>query len=107
LVTGSTAASGSIDLEVTDSPAGSPTVYRVTMAGDSATITEGSDDSADATVAGNIASWVSALGSVGDRSGLRITGNAALASTVLDLLSLGQGREAAVEPARDLESAAG
>jgi DNA-binding HxlR family transcriptional regulator len=107
LMNGSTAASGSVDLEVTDSPAGSPTVYRVTMTGDSAQIAETPDDTPDATVTGSVATWVNALGTIGDRSGLRITGNAALASTLLDLLSLGQGREAAMEPARDLESAAG
>ena len=107
LMNASTAASGSIDLEVTDNPAGSPTVYRVTMTGDSAEIAEGSDDAPDATVTGTVATWVSSLGPVGDREGLRITGNAALASTLLDLLSLGRGREAAIEHARDLESATG
>ncbi|MGZ4168589.1 MAG: winged helix-turn-helix transcriptional regulator [Solirubrobacteraceae bacterium] len=107
LMNGRTAASGNIDLEVTDNPAGSPTVYRVTMAGDSAEIAEGSDDTPDATVAGNMAAWVQALGPVGERDGLRTTGNAALASSLLDLLSLGHGREAAIEPARDLESATG
>jgi DNA-binding HxlR family transcriptional regulator len=107
LMNGSTAASGTIDLEVTDSPAGSPTVYRVTMEGDSAEIAEGSDDAPDATVTGTMATWVRALGPIGDRDSLRLTGNGALASTLLDLLSLGRGREAAIEPARDLESAAG
>jgi DNA-binding HxlR family transcriptional regulator len=107
LVNGRTAASGAIDLEVTDSPTGSPTVYRVTMAGDSAAIAEGSDDAPDATVTGTMATWIRALGPVGDHEGLRITGNTVLASTLLDLLSLGRGREAAIEPARDLESATG
>jgi DNA-binding HxlR family transcriptional regulator len=107
LMNGSTAASGTIDLEVSDSPAGSPTAYRVTMEGDSAAIAEGPEGSSDATVTGTMATWVRALGPIGERDGLRITGNAALASTLLDLLSLGRGREAAVEPARDLESAAG
>jgi len=107
LMNGSTAASGLIDLEVTDSPPASPTVYRVTMEGDSAEISEGSDDAPDATVTGTVATWVGALGPVGDRDGLRITGNSQLASTLLDLLSLGRGGEAAIAPARDLESAAG
>jgi HxlR-like helix-turn-helix len=107
LMNAGAAASGSIDLEVTDNPAGSPTVYRVTMAGDTAEIAEGSDDAPDATVTGTVATWVSALGPVGNRERLRITGNAALAATLLDLLSLGRGREAAMQPARDLESAAG
>ena len=107
LMNASTAGSGSIDLEVTDNPAGSPTVYRVTMKGDSAEIAEGSDESPDATVTGTMATWIHALSPVGDRSALRITGNAALAATLLDLLSLGRGRGAAIEPARDLESATG
>ncbi|HEY2318585.1 MAG TPA: helix-turn-helix domain-containing protein [Solirubrobacteraceae bacterium] len=107
LMNGSTSPSGTIDLEVTDSPTGSPTVYRVTMTGDGAEISEGSDDTAEATVAGSMAGWVRALGPIGERDGLRVSGNAPFAGTLLDLLSLGQGREAAMEPARDLESAAG
>ena len=64
LMNGSTAASGLIDLEVTDNPAGSPTVYRVTMEGDSAEISEHAEDAPDATVTGTVASWVSALGPI-------------------------------------------
>lgn len=107
LVNGSTAASGTIDLEVTDNPAGSPTSYRVTMAGDSAEISESADGSADATVTGTMSSWIRALGPIGERDGLRSSGNAALSSTLLDLLSLGQGRAIAPELERDLESATG
>ena len=107
LVNGSTAASGTIDLEVTDNPSGSPTSYRVTMAGDSAEISESADGSADATVSGTVSSWIRALGPIGERDGLRSSGNAALSSTLLDLLSLGQGRAIAPELERDLESATG
>jgi hypothetical protein len=107
LVNGSTAASGTIDLEVSDNPSGSPTSYRVTMAGDSAEISESADGSADATVSGTVSSWVRALGPIGERDGLRSAGNAALSSTLLDLLSLGQGRAIAPELERDLESATG
>ncbi len=107
LVNGSTAASGTIDLEVTDNPSGSPTSYRVTMAGDSAEISESADGSADATVTGTVSSWIRALGPIGERDGLRSSGNAALSSTLLDLLSLGQGRAIAPELERDLESATG
>jgi hypothetical protein len=107
LVNGSTAASGTIDLEVTDNPSGLPTSYRVTMAGDSAEISESADGSADATVSGTVSSWVRALGPIGERDGLRSAGNAALSSTLLDLLSLGQGRAIAPELERDLESATG
>ena len=106
LVNGSTAASGTIDLQVTDNPAGSPTAYRVTMEGDSADISESADGSPDATVTGTVSAWVRALGPVGERDGLFSAGNAALASTLLELLSLGHGsRDIALE--RDLESAAG
>jgi hypothetical protein len=107
LVDGNSAASGTIDLEVTDSPSGSPASYRVTMEGDSAEISESADGSPDAAVSGSMSAWVRALGPVGERDGLRSTGNAALASTLLDLLSLGQGRDIALERERDLESAAG
>jgi hypothetical protein len=47
---------------------------------------------------------------MGDREGLTSSGNASLAGTLLDLLALGEGREAAVidhQRQRDLESAAG
>jgi hypothetical protein len=107
LVNGSTAASGTIDLEVTDNPTGAPAAYRVTMEGDSAEISESVDGSSDATVNGTMAAWVRALGPIGERDGLRSSGNVALASTLLDLLSLGQGRDIALEAERDLESAAG
>ncbi len=107
LVNGSTAASGTIDLEVTDSAAGAPDAYRVTMAGDSAEISESPDGAPDATVSGTMSAWIRALGPVGERDGLLSSGNAALSSTLLDLLSLGQGRDIALERERDLESATG
>jgi hypothetical protein len=48
------------------------------------------------------------MGPMGDREGLSGSGNASLASTLLDLLALGEGREASViEHERDLESATG
>ncbi len=52
--------------------------------------------------------WVRALGPLGDREGLSTSGDTSLAATLLDLLALGEGREAAViERQRDLESATG
>jgi hypothetical protein len=54
-----------------------------------------------------MSAWIRALGPVGERDGLRSSGNAALSSTLLDLLSLGQGRDIAPELERDLESATG
>jgi DNA-binding HxlR family transcriptional regulator len=108
LVNGSSEMTGAVDLEVTDAPSGSAT-YRVTMSGSHAQIAENvQDGSADAMLRGTTSAWVRALGPMGDRTALTSSGNVALASTLLDLLALGEGREAAVlEPARDLESAAG
>jgi hypothetical protein len=108
LVNGSSEMSGAVDLEVTDAPSGSAT-YRVTMSGSHAQIAENVEEgSADAMLRGTTSAWVRALGPMGDRTALTSSGNVALASTLLDLLALGEGREAAVlEPARDLESAAG
>jgi len=109
LVDGSTSTTGTIDLEVTDGPSGSASTYRVTMTGTKAEITEHTEDgSADASVRGTTSAWIHALGPMGDRAGLNSSGNAPLAWALLDLLALGEGREAAVaEPERDLESAAG
>jgi DNA-binding HxlR family transcriptional regulator len=108
LVNGNSDITGSVDLEVTDGPSGSAT-YRVTMSGSHAQIAENVEEgSADAMLRGTTSAWVRALGPIGDRAALSGSGNGALASSLLDLLALGEGREAAVlEPARDLESAAG
>src|SRR5947209_16869985 len=107
LMNGGTAASGTVDLEITDSAPGAPAVYRVTLSGDSAEITEGAEDAADATVSGTRDAWIQALGPVGERDGLRSSGDTALASALLELVSSGEGRAATAEPARDLESATG
>jgi DNA-binding HxlR family transcriptional regulator len=107
LVHGSSGATGSVDLEVTDGPSGSAT-YRVTMSGSHAEVAENVEDgSADATLRGSTSAWVRALGPMGDREGLSSSGNDSLASMLLDHLALGEGREAAaLESERDLESAA-
>jgi hypothetical protein len=108
LVDGTSGATGSVDLEVTDASSGSAT-YRVTLTGSHAEIAENVEDgSADALLRGTTSAWVRALGPMGDRGGLSSSGDGSLASTLLDRLALGEGREAAVlEPERDLESAAG
>jgi DNA-binding HxlR family transcriptional regulator len=109
LVDGSSGVSGSVDLEVTDSPTGSPASYRVTMSGKRTEIAENVENgSADAVLQGTTAAWVRALGPMGDRAGLSSSGNDALASRLLDRLALGEGREdaAVLERERDLESAA-
>ena len=101
--------SGTVDLEVTDSPSGSASAYRVTLSGAKAEITEHLEDgSADAVVQGDMSAWIRALGPMGDREGLTSSGNASLAWTLLDHIALGEGREAAViDHERDLESATG
>jgi DNA-binding HxlR family transcriptional regulator len=110
LVDGSSNASGTVDIEITDGPSGSAT-YRVTMSGASAEIAEGVDDddgAADGAIQGTSSAWIRALGPLGDREGLSSSGNGSLAWTLLDLLALGEGRQAAViEHERDLESATG
>jgi len=111
LVDGSSGVSGTVDLEVSDSPSGSSATYRVTLSGASAEIAENVDDGpADAMLQGTTSAWVRALGPMGDRGGLNSSGNSTLASNLLDLLALGEGRQAAVvehERERDLESATG
>jgi hypothetical protein len=109
LVDGSAGMSGTVDLEVTDAPSGSAGSYRVSLSGAKAEIAENVEDgSADAVVQGTTSAWIRALGPMADRAGLNNSGNASLASTLLDRLALGEGREAAViDHARDLESAAG
>lgn len=109
LVDGSSGESGSVDLEVTDGPSGSSATYRVTMSGSHAEVAENvADGSSDAVVRGTTSAWVRAMGPMADRGGLSSSGNASLASTLLDLLALGEGREAAViEHERDLETATG
>jgi hypothetical protein len=111
LVDGSTGVTGTVDLEVTDGPSGSAGTYRVTMSANRTEITEHVDSgSADATLQGTTAAWINALGPMANRDGLRSSGNPALASTLLDLLALGEGREGAVidpQRERDLESATG
>jgi DNA-binding HxlR family transcriptional regulator len=109
LMDGSAGVSGTVDLEVTDSPSGSASAYRVTLSGAKAEITEHLEDgSADVVVQGSISAWIRALGPMGDREGLTSSGNAALAWTLLDRIALGEGREAAViDHERDLESATG
>jgi DNA-binding HxlR family transcriptional regulator len=98
-----------VDLEVSDAPSGSCSNYRVTFTSTGAEIAEGIDeDGADAVIQGTTSAWIRALGPLGDRDGLSSSGNASLGSTLLDLLALGEGRQAAViERERDLESATG
>jgi hypothetical protein len=109
LVDSRASVTGSVDLEVTDGASGSSSTYRVTLSGSHAEIAENVENgSADAVLAGTTSAWIRAMGPMGDREGLSGSGNASLASTLLDILALGEGREASViEHERDLESATG
>ena len=101
-------AAGAVELIVSDGRAGQPVFYRATLTPDSATVTEGAETGADAYVRGTTEAWIAALAPLGDRSRLRVTGNPALAATVLDALALSRGRhliDAASEP--EPESLAG
>lgn len=104
LVNGGSGASGTIELTVLDGHDGSPIVYRVTLGGEHAEIVEGGDGPPDAQLSGTTATWVQALGPVGNRDGLTVSGDRGLASQLLDRLALGHERE--VVPA-DLGSATG
>jgi hypothetical protein len=111
LVDGSSGASGSVDLEITDGPSGASSTYRVTMSDSHAEIAENVENgSPDAVLRGTSAAWIRALGPIGDREGLASSGNAPLAWGLLDGLALGEGREAlppVIAHERDLESATG
>jgi DNA-binding HxlR family transcriptional regulator len=102
LANGAGSTSGTVQLTIDDGSSG-PIVYRVTMSPGRAEIAEGGDRPSDAQLSGTTAAWVQALAPAGERSELRTTGDAQLASTLLDMLALGAGHEAADA---DLESAA-
>lgn len=93
LVNGSSGASGTIELTVTDGRAGGPAVYRVTLGAEGAGIAEGHDSPSDTQMTGSTADWIKALAPEGERAGLTISGDQVLGSRLLDLVAL--GREAA------------
>lgn len=88
------ALSGTVELTVSDGRGEAPAVYRVTLRSGGAEISEGPDGGGDARLAGTMAAWVRALSPIADREGLTVAGDAQLAGRVLDLLSLGRGRQA-------------
>jgi hypothetical protein len=104
LVKSDSAAAGKVELVVSDGRDGEPASYVVTMAPGEASLVEGSDPRADAHVRGTVAEWIRALSPIGARHGLRSTGDHTLATTLLDMFALGNGREALDAGA---ESAAG
>jgi DNA-binding HxlR family transcriptional regulator len=90
LVGADSSATGTVELTVEDGHNGGPSAYLVKFAPGRATLTEGTDGSADAHVTGTTDAWVGALAPSADRGGLQSTGNQRLASALLDLLSQGQ-----------------
>lgn len=96
LIQSDTVGTGTVDLIVSDGRAGEPMLYQIGLGPDGATITENESAPADASVTGNAHAWVQALAPQGDRSGLSIGGNGALAFGLLDAFALAN-REARAE----------
>jgi DNA-binding HxlR family transcriptional regulator len=94
LVRGDPVASGKVELTVDDGHDGEPASYLVTLASGQATLAEGSDAGADAHVRGTTSEWIRALSPIGARGGLRSTGDHRLATALLDMFALGNGRQA-------------
>jgi DNA-binding HxlR family transcriptional regulator len=88
------APAGSAELIVSDGHDGEPASYRVTLGRGGASVSERETGRADTRIRGTIDGWVQALSPLGERSGLRITGDAALADSLLDLLALSERRQA-------------
>ena len=87
-------ARGTIELTVLDGHDGHPASCRVTLSSTGATISETVvDRPPDARLQGITSAWVQALGPIGESGGLKASGRAELSALVLNLLSLGRGRE--------------
>lgn len=68
-------------------PAGDRVVYTLAASGAGVTVTEAPHADADARIGGSQDAWIAALGPAGDRSGLLVEGDAALAGILLDELA--------------------
>ncbi len=97
LVASDSTATGTVEMTVDDGRDGAPAVYQVKFAPGRATISEGGDAAADASISGPVDAWIGALAPTRERAGLQSTGNQRLASAMLDLLS--QGQDSAALPA--------
>jgi hypothetical protein len=84
--------SGKIEMTVSDGRDGEPAIYTATLTPGHASITEGEADAADARLRGTTKAWIQALSPVGDRTGLRASGDQRLADVLLDGLALSDGR---------------
>jgi hypothetical protein len=91
-------AQGRVELTVSDGRAGEPVNYMITLVSGSASISERDQGKADAQIRGTTEAWIRALSPMGSRTGLRVTGNSALADAVFAVLSLSEGRSQASEP---------
>lgn len=80
---------GTVELSVQDESegAGGTHFYSLTISRGSVQIQERRAESSQAQVSGTISAWIEALAPAGDRSGLRITGDASLAGLLLDGLA--------------------
>jgi DNA-binding HxlR family transcriptional regulator len=86
---------GTAELIVSDArEGGEPASYRVTVSGDGASLSERETGRADTRIRGTVDGWVQALSPLGDRSGLRMTGDPALAKALLDVLAVSERRHA-------------
>jgi hypothetical protein len=98
LVGAGATAQGRVELTVSDGRAGEPVNYTITFVSGSASISERDQGKADAQIRGTTEAWIRALSPMGSRTGLRVTGNSALADAVFAVLSLSEGRNRASEP---------
>jgi DNA-binding HxlR family transcriptional regulator len=82
------AGGGRVELTVRDqAPGGESASYVIDLSGDRATIEERPGSGADARVTGSQMAWIAALAPGGDRDGLEIAGDRALAGQLLDGLA--------------------
>jgi len=83
---------GAAELTV-ERPDGTRCHYTITLGGGTAAIAEAAAPDAAARITGSEADWIDALGPAADRGGLQLTGDASLASVVLDAIA-GSARRA-------------
>ncbi len=97
LVGPSSTATGTVELIVSDGRGGQPASYLVSLTPGAATLAEAPTGKADAHLRGNTDGWIRALSPLGERDGLRSTGDRRLAQALLDQLALSSGRHLAAD----------
>ncbi len=95
LVNSSSSTRGTVELTVSDGNGDTPMSYMITLAPGSAEISEREQGKADAEIRGSSEAWIEALSPQGARAGLRSSGDRALADTLLSILALSEGGQAA------------